>query len=152
MTARVVLVGSVAVTAVFGVVLVPLIYPPAIIGREVFRAVFYGSFGAGALVVGGAFLFDTFVSRAGFCRSLCPGGAMFSALSSLSPLRVTREVPKCTDCTVCDVVCNLGQKPMTDKLDEGCERCGKCIASCPTKALSWSVARPPLLRGPGERP
>jgi ferredoxin-type protein NapH len=147
-TARVGVVGLLALGSVLGTQLVPLVYPPAVFSREVFRAVFYGSLGTGSLVVLGAFLFDTFVSRAGFCRSLCPGGALFSVLSSLSPLRVTNERAKCTDCTVCDVVCNLGQSPMTARLDEGCERCGKCIASCPTQALSWGVGRPPVLERP----
>lgn len=140
-TSRVVLVGALILGSVLGVQLVPLIYPPAIIGREAFRAIFYGSLGAGALVVFGAFLFDTFVSRAGFCRSLCPGGAMFSVLGTASPIKVVNDRSKCTDCTVCDVICNLGQSPMTNQLDNGCERCGKCIASCPTRALSFQVVK-----------
>jgi ferredoxin-type protein NapH len=151
-TARVAMVGVLLATALLGTQLLPLLYPPAIIGREVFRALFFGSLGAGALVVLAAFLFDTFVSRAGFCRSLCPGGAMFSTLGALSPVRVHRDVPKCTDCTVCDVVCNLGQSPMTDKLDGGCDRCGRCVASCPTKALTWKLGTPSVLRRAEEKP
>lgn len=151
-TARVALVGVLMGSALLGTQLVPLLYPPAIIGREVFRSLFFGSLGAGACVVFGAFLFDTFVSRAGFCRSLCPGGAMFSTLGALSPLRVSRDISKCTDCTICDVVCNLGQRPMTDKIDGGCERCGKCIASCPTKALAWKVGAPSAFRSMEEKP
>lgn len=141
-TSRVVLVGVLLVGSVLGVQLVPIVYPPAVIGREAFRAVFYGSLGAGSLLVLAAFLFDTFVSRAGFCRSLCPGGATFATLGALSPLKVHNDRSKCTDCTVCDVVCNLGQSPMTNMLDSGCERCGKCIAACPTRALSWKWKAP----------
>lgn len=141
-TSRVVLVGVLVVGSVLGVQLVPLVYPPAVIGREAFRAIFYGSLGAGSLLVLAAFVFDTFVSRAGFCRSLCPGGAMFSVIGAASPLKVINDRSKCTDCTVCDVICNLGQSPMNNQLDSGCERCGKCIASCPTKALSWKFVKP----------
>jgi ferredoxin-type protein NapH len=141
-TGVVLLVGVLVVGAVLGTQVAPLVYPPAVIGREVFRVVFYGSLGAGASLVAAAFLFDTFVSRAGFCRSLCPGGAMFSLIGAASPLRVHNERSRCTDCTVCDVVCNLGQSPMTARLDSGCERCGRCVASCPTKALSWTLASP----------
>lgn len=142
LTSRVLLVGVLLVGSLLGMQLVPLVYPPAVIGREAFRAIFYGSFGSGALLVLAAFLFDTFISRAGFCRSLCPGGAMFATLGTLSPLKVHNERSRCTDCTVCDVICNLGQSPMQNRLDSGCERCGKCIASCPTKALSWRLTVP----------
>jgi ferredoxin-type protein NapH len=114
-----------------------LVYPPSVIGRELFRAVFFGGVGLGMVTVFAAFTFDTLVSRAGFCRSLCPGGAMFSLLGAASPITVRVDRAACTDCTACDVVCNLGQSPMTGRVDEGCERCGKCIASCPTKALSF---------------
>jgi ferredoxin len=34
---------------------------------------------------------------------------------------------------------------MTNQLDGGCERCGRCISSCPTHALSWQLKAPPLL-------
>lgn len=146
-TALVVMVALLLSGSLLGTQLVPLVYPPAILGREMFRAVFYGSLSTGILVVGGAFVFDTFFSRAGFCRSLCPGGAMFSLVGRWSPIRVVNDRPKCTDCTVCDVVCNLGQSPMTNRLDSGCERCGKCIAACPTGALSF-VAQLPTRRPP----
>ena len=140
-TNLVVLVAVLGATAVLGTQVAPLVYPPALIGREAFRAIFFGGFGAGALVVAAAFVVDSFVSRAGFCRSLCPGGALFSLLSVASPIRVRRDASGCTDCTVCDVVCNLGQQPMSDRLDAGCERCGKCVSACPTGALALGLRR-----------
>jgi len=138
---RAVLAGLIVASAVAGSVLVPLAYPPALIGREAWRAVFQGSVGAGAVGLAAAFAFDTFVSRAGFCRSLCPGGALFALLGAKSRLAVSRTPAACTDCHACDVVCNLGQSPMTDQVNAGCERCGKCVAVCPTAALAWSVRR-----------
>ncbi|MHB8872044.1 MAG: 4Fe-4S binding protein [Myxococcaceae bacterium] len=138
-TSYAVLAGLLAATAIAQTHFISLVYPPAVIGRELYRAIFQGAVGAGATFILGAFLFDTFVSRAGFCRSLCPGGATFSLLSLRSPVKVKREALACTDCTVCDVVCNLGQQPMTDRVDEGCERCGKCIAVCPTGALRFEL-------------
>jgi ferredoxin-type protein NapH len=112
-------------------------YPPSVIGRQVFHAVYFGGLTFGAVAVLGAFAFDTFLSRAGFCRSLCPGGAMYSLAGAFSPITVRVNRDACTACTACDVVCNMGQSPMTGQVDEGCDRCGKCVASCPTKALRF---------------
>ena len=123
-------------TAVLGIQLAALVYPPALLARSAYRLAFGLGLGGGAAVVAAVWLFDTTVSRAGFCRSLCPGGALFSLLGARSPVRVRRVASRCTDCTVCDVVCNLGQRPMSDLVDAGCERCGRCVASCPTAALS----------------
>ena len=140
-----VLAFSLLATAFLGSQLLPMVYPPSVIGRELFRAVFFGGVGAGALFLVLAFVFDTFVSRAGFCRYHCPGGALFSLLALASPLRLRRSQPACTDCTLCDRACNLLQQPMSDAVDFSCERCGKCVAACPTDALQWSLGRPLLL-------
>jgi hypothetical protein len=55
-----------AASAVTGSQIIPLVYPPAIISREVFRAVFWGGLGLGALVVLWRSC-STPSSRAGFC-------------------------------------------------------------------------------------
>jgi ferredoxin-type protein NapH len=129
-------------TALCGFQLAPLVYPPLILGRTAFRLAMGWGPGGATLALGAVLLFDTFVSRAGFCRSLCPGGALFSLLGWASPVRVRRRPSACTDCTVCDVVCHLGQSPMRDRLDAGCERCGRCLSACPTGALSIGLGKP----------
>jgi ferredoxin-type protein NapH len=138
-----VLLGCILLLSVAGgAVLAPLVYPPAILGRQLFSAVFYGGVGAGSAVIVLAFLIDTFISRAGVCRWLCPGGALFRLLGIASPVRVRRDREACDDCGTCDEVCSLAQSPMTDGLDSGCERCGKCVASCPQVALRLAAGKP----------
>ena len=129
-------------TAIGGTVIAPLLYPPAIIGRQLFRAVYFGGIGAGAVIIALALVFDTFVARAGFCRYLCPGGALFRIVGAASPVRVRQDPQRCESCGACDAACNLGQSPMTGRLDSGCERCGLCVASCPHDALRMATRIP----------
>jgi len=126
-------------SSALGLQLAALVYPPALLARTAYQLAFGLGLGGGATVLTAVWLFDTTISRAGFCRSLCPGGALFSLLGVASPVRVRRVASLCTDCTVCDVVCNLGQRPMSDRVDAGCDRCGRCVAVCPTRALSLSL-------------
>ena len=152
-TPFVVLLCLMLLTAMGGAVIAPLVYPPAIMGRQFARVVYFGGLGAGALVVVLAFGFDTFVSRSGFCRYLCPGGALFRLIGMGSPVRVVRDAQACEQCGDCDRVCGLGQSPQTDGLDSGCERCGKCVSACPNSALHMTVGRPrPVLFHRGKRP
>ena len=141
-TPFVVLACVLLLTAIGGALTAALVYPPAIIGRQLVRAVYFGGIGAGALAILLAFAFDTFVARAGFCRYLCPGGTLFRIIGVGSPVRVRRDASACERCGECDLACNLGQSPATDRLDSGCERCGKCVAACPNDALQMAIGRP----------
>ena len=134
-TNLVVLGGLLIATVLTGSQLALLVYPPAIVGREVWRLVYFGALGSGAAIIAVLFTFDTFVSRTGTCRYLCPGGAVFTLLGHWSPFTIVRDSKRCTDCTLCDVVCPMAQRPMTDNVTSGCDRCARCVAVCPTKAL-----------------
>ncbi|HEY3446683.1 MAG TPA: 4Fe-4S dicluster domain-containing protein [Myxococcales bacterium] len=142
--------GVLVIALLAGTQVAPVFYPPAVVGRSVLRAVVLGSLGLGSLAVLAAFLFDTFFARAGFCRYLCPGGALMSVLGAVSPIRVERAAPKCTDCGLCNQVCNLLQDPAAGKVGAGCERCGLCIAACAPGALSFKLGKPTI--APIEKP
>lgn len=139
---------GVGASAVCGTNLVALVYPPAIVAREATRLAVHGAVGPLAAVLVALVALDTLVARAAFCRVFCPGGALLRLASRGSPVHVARDAARCTACTACDVVCNLGQSPMTDATDGGCERCGRCVAVCPTGALAIVGHRRLVARAP----
>ncbi|HIP69673.1 MAG TPA: 4Fe-4S binding protein [Chromatiales bacterium] len=129
------------ISAVTGSVLVAAIYPPAIIGRELYYAIALGGFGAGSVFFVGTLLFDILVARRGFCRYLCPGGALYSLLGRYRLVRIRRIVEDCNDCAKCNAVCEFGLDPLRDHFGQECNNCSACIATCPTDAMTF-VIRP----------
>jgi len=146
----VVLVVGLALSVYFGTVMFGSIYPPAIIGREIYYAIALGGFGAGAVFFILTLLFDLMVSRRGFCRYVCPGGALYSLLGRYRLFRIKRNVETCNDCAKCNVVCQFGLDPLQDDFGMECNNCTACIAVCPTDALSFTVKiNDSAYQGPG---
>ena len=95
-------------------------------------------------------LFDLFVARRGFCRYLCPGGALYSLLGRYRPFRIRRIVESCNDCARCNQVCEFGLNPLRDDFGQECNNCSACIAVCPTDAMTFTVRLHDLAnQGPG---
>ncbi len=134
-----VLVAGVILSMVAGSVLFAAVYPPAIIGREIYYAIALGGFGAGAVFFVLTLLFDLLVARRGFCRYVCPGGALYSLLGRYRMLRIQREVDTCNDCAKCTAVCEFELDPMRDGFGQECNNCTACIAVCPTDALVFKI-------------
>jgi ferredoxin-type protein NapH len=135
-----------------GAVLFALIYPPAIIGRELYYVIALGSFGSGAVFFVFTLLFDLLVARRGFCRYLCPGGALYSLLGRFRLLRIQRRVQPCNDCARCNAVCEFGLDPMRDGFGQECNNCTACIAACPVDALVLGWQRKDQAeQGPGHQ-
>ncbi len=133
-----------------GTVAMSAIYPPAIVGREAYYLIATAGAGAGTAFFAVTLLFDLLVARRGFCRVLCPGGALYSLLGRYRLLRVQRKVDLCNDCKKCDQTCMFDLNPMADGFGQECNNCGACIAVCPTGSLVFEWARkdgPP--QGPG---
>ncbi len=132
-----VLVVGMVISAISGSVLVSVVYPPAIIGREIYFAIALGGFGAGLLFFILTLLFDLLISRRGFCRYICPGGALYSLLGRYRIFRIQRVVENCNDCAKCNAVCEFGLNPLRDDFGQECNNCTACIAICPTDALTF---------------
>jgi ferredoxin-type protein NapH len=145
-----VLAMGIIISAVTGSVIMALIYPPAIVGRELYFAIAQGGFGAGMIFFLMTVLFDLLVARRGFCRYLCPGGALYSLLGRYRILRLRRRVETCNDCTKCNVVCEFGLDPMHDDFGQECNNCSACVAICPTDALAFTLrTHDETFQGPG---
>ncbi|MEE8394900.1 MAG: 4Fe-4S binding protein [bacterium] len=127
---------GVALSLGLGLAVFPMVYPPALIGREWFYWVFYGAFGGGLTLLAVTVVLETTLSRRVVCRHLCPGGALYSLLGKFRVVRIRRRAAACIDCVLCDDVCGLGLNPMTDRTGMECNNCAACIAACPTDALT----------------
>ncbi|MDP6574480.1 MAG: 4Fe-4S binding protein [Rhodospirillales bacterium] len=126
-------------SAVSGSVMVAAVYPPAIIGREIYYAIALGGFGAGTVFFVGTLLFDLLVARRGFCRYLCPGGALYSLIGRYRVVRIRRIVENCNDCAKCNAVCEFDLDPLRDGFGQECNNCTACIAVCPTDAMTFTL-------------
>ena len=144
------LVIGVILSMVTGSVLFAAIYPPAIIGREIYYAIALGGFGAGAVFFVLTLLFDLMVARRGFCRYVCPGGALYSLLGRYRLFRIQRKADSCNDCAKCTAMCEFELDPMRDGFGQECNNCTACIAVCPTDALVFKInVKDVTYQGPG---
>lgn len=70
----------------------------------------------------------------GWCRYLCPVGAMYAPMNKFSISDIQFTEKECIHCQMCIKACPMGINPKEDKRDMECTRCGRCVTSCPTKA------------------
>jgi ferredoxin-type protein NapH len=135
----VVLALGLVLSAMTGSILVAAIYPPAIVGREIYYVIALGGFGAGMVFFLGTLLFDLLVARRGFCRYLCPGGALYALLGRYRLVRIRRIVETCNDCAKCNAVCEFDLDPLRDGFGQECTNCAACMAICPTEAMTFTL-------------
>ena len=134
---------TIAVLSVTSVPFLAMIYPPAVISREMHNYVFAGAVGVGAWLIGGVCAFELFVSRRWWCRYVCPGGALYSLLGRFRVVRVRRDEQKCVGCGECVRVCQFAQKPMlVEFTGMECTNCGTCITHCNDDALNYQFVLP----------
>ena len=132
--------AGIGISAITGTIIFASVYPPAVIGRELYFSIALSGFGSGTLFFVITLLFDSLVSRRGFCRYLCPGGALYSLLGRFRIFRVKRIVEACNDCAKCNAVCEFGLNPMQDDFGAECNSCSACISVCPKNAMTFTVA------------
>lgn len=124
-----------------GVSVFPWIYPPAVLGREVFAAIAWSQVGLGLTFLLALAAAELLVAPRVWCHSLCPGGALYALIARFRLLRIRRDAQACVSCQTCVQVCPFAQSPMTDRIGPDCTACGVCIQSCPTQALAIGLPR-----------
>ncbi|ABN59843.1 4Fe-4S binding protein [Shewanella baltica] len=80
--------------------------------------------------------------RQGFCRYLCPYGAILGILSFASPLKIRRDSQHCLieakgmKCDKCSRACpaNIIVHTKTTVRSDECQACMRCVAACPKSA------------------
>jgi ferredoxin-type protein NapH len=136
----VVVLGLVALT---GVPFVALIYPPAVMSREVHLFVFGSTVGIGAYVLLAICAIELLVSKRWWCRYICPGGALYSLLGRFRAVRVVRNENNCVQCGECVRVCQFDLRPMLVQITGmECTNCGSCVQACNDDALSFRFLLP----------
>ena len=83
-------------------------------------------------------LLIVFVGR-GWCRYVCPLGAIMAPFNKVSALQVYVNRDKCIECMACVKICPMKIEVLNMHRDPECILCGKCISKCPTKAIGYQV-------------
>jgi len=86
------------------------------------------------LFLGGFFILIALLSR-GWCRHLCPVGAMMAPFDKVSMLQLTVDMKQCTRCGQCKNVCPMEIDLPGDITSMECIRCGQCVSYCPERAI-----------------
>ncbi len=104
---------------------------------------FFSTPSTGTLVTIGCLLGLPLFIKNGWCRYLCPYGALLGALSLLAPLKVHRNEDACTQCGLCTRACpsSICVDKKTTIISDECTGCLTCVAACPTpEALRLSTS------------
>jgi len=87
-----------------------------------------------------ALILAGFTERRGWCRYICPLGALFSLISVRKSVGIKLEAEKCIECLRCERECTMGiidvkgQKGL--RWDSECITCLACRDTCQARAIS----------------
>lgn len=146
----VLLVVGLLAAAVVGLPIFTLVYPPAALSRMAHAWIFGTSLTGFLVLLGVIAAVEVILSPRWWCRTMCPGGALYGLIGGARLLRVKLHESRCTKCRECEPVCEPGLNPVTESYGIECDNCGRCVKACPEKALSYTIGFP-LARCKGKR-
>ena len=112
----------------FGTIPIMLLNP----GQYVPASYFYP-----ALVVFILFFIFIFTIERGWCRYLCPVGALLAPFNKISYLSVDVDKEECIHCNACSNVCPMAIDVPNMNRDLECIYCGKCVSACPKSIIEF---------------
>ncbi len=108
---------------------------PLVAMNESLRAMIGRLFSWKTLVLAAVIVGAVFVYR-GFCRFICPLGAIYGFFNRVSLFGVKLDNSKCISCGKCVRECKMDVKQVGD---HECINCGECMEKCPTKAIGFGL-------------
>ena len=76
-----------------------------------------------------------------FCKYICPLGASYSILNTVSVYRHSPHVEKSVHSGKCAKACQMEVNPVDNPNSAECIRCGRCKKACPTQAIHCGIKR-----------
>jgi polyferredoxin len=81
------------------------------------------------------------ITTRGFCRFICPVGALMAPTNKISIQNITYYPENCIKCNKCIKACPMNINVINMKRDMECIRCGRCVDKCDYDALHMTVMR-----------
>lgn len=128
--------------AVFGLPVLGHIYPPAVISRIAHSWVYGTALTDAISILGIMVAFEVMVSPRWWCRTMCPGGALYGLIGSMRLVRIRLDAKKCTACRDCIPACPMGLNPVQQSYGIECDNCALCIRHCSDDALLYTIGLP----------
>lgn len=136
-----------AAALLFGFTAPYLFSPPSVVYRIVLSFISHGIVGADITVLFLIFVMDLIAIRMGrtWCNTVCPLGTVINSLSIINLVKPKVDQETCIDfdfnCLNCERTCpmriNVTRANRWTMME--CNKCLKCWANCPTKAIKITV-------------
>ncbi len=114
---------------------------PLLLTHPEYRQAAGGLFVLKAVILAAVVIGCLFISRF-FCKMLCPLGAFYGLLNSVSIYRLHLDEKSCVACGRCHKVCPMDINPAAQPHSPECIMCGQCVEACPQKALHLGIKAP----------
>lgn len=80
------------------------------------------------------------ITYRGFCRFICPIGALMAPTNKISLQNIKYFPENCIKCNKCIKSCPMNINVLKMNKDMECIRCGRCVDACPEDALHIVIA------------